>query len=126
MEYLAGIQESYQQLVYYDLVDAPELIRRHPYIRSGISLNYRMAPYNLRVNGKQLKVNAEYLKECREAHKVFAIFDLSINNAWEGEDRLATIASSKVSSEFAEEFLETYDGMLKKLMTTERLEQILL
>ena len=124
-EYLEGVQESYQELVYYDVVDTPELIRKHPNIRSGICLNFRTMPESFSLNGKPLKWNEAYAKELMDAHKAFTVFDLSIDNSVDGKEHFARIVSAKASAEFAEAFLTLYDRMLKELLEKERLEQIL-
>ena len=124
-EYLAGVQESYQQLVYYDVVDTPELIRKHPKIRSGICLNFRTVPEPLCLKGKPLKWNEAYVKELLDAHKAFTVFDLGIDNSRDGKEHFARIVSAKASAGFAEKFLMVYDSILMKLMESERLSQIL-
>ncbi len=124
-EYLSGIQDSYQNLVYYDVVDTPELIRKHPHIRSGICLNFRTKPEAQSLNGKPLRWNEEYVQELLEAHKAFTVFDLSIDNTPDGKEHFGRIVSAKASSKFVDAFLSVYDRMLVKLMEAERLEQIL-
>ena len=124
-EYLAGIQENYQNLVYYDVVDTPELIRKYPHIRSGICLNFRTKPEAQSLNGKPLRWNEEYVQELLEAHKAFTVFDLSIDNTPDGEEHFGRIVSAKASPGFVDSFLSVYDQMLVKLMEAERLEQIL-
>ena len=124
-EYLAGIQENYQNLVYYDVVDTPELIRKYPHIRSGICLNFRTKPEAQSLNGKPLRWNEEYVQELLEAHKAFTVFDLSIDNTPDGEEHFGRIVSAKASPWFVDSFLSVYDQMLVKLMEAERLEQIL-
>ena len=124
-EYLAGIQEGYQNLVYYDVVDTPELIRKHPHIRSGICLNFRTIPETLTLDGKPLKWEEEYAGELLKAHKAFTVFDLSIDNSPDGKEHFGRIVSAKASPAFVDSFLTTYDRMLKKLMEEEKLEQIL-
>ena len=118
-EYLAGIQVSYQNLVYHDVVDIPELIRKHPNIRSGFCLNFRTVPEPLSLNGKPLRVNEECWQELLEAHRPFTEFDLGIDNSRDGETHTAQVASTKASCAFVEEFLTVYDRTLRELMEEE-------
>lgn len=124
-EYLAGVQEGYQQLVYHDMIDTPELIQKHPHIRSGICLNFRTVPGSFHLDGKELKPDGAYVQELLKAHKALAVFDLGIDNSQDGKEHIGRIVSSKVSPESAREFLEAYDGLLKKLMEAESMEEIL-
>ena len=124
-EYLTGIQKSYQNLVYHDVVDLPELVHRHPNIRSEICLNFRTMPEPLRLNNKVLKINEEYWSELENAHRPFTAFDLGINNSPDGLTHIAQVSSAGASEEDVDRFLTAYDRMLWKLMKEETVGGIL-
>ncbi len=125
-EYLNRLQENYQTLVYYDVVDIPELVGKHPSIPSGICLNFREALGPLRLKGKSLKPNEEYLEELLMAHKPFTAFDLGIDTPPEGTPHTAQVSSAKASPEFIGKFLGIYDGMLRKIMEGATIDECLM
>ena len=106
-EYFISIEEQYQRLVYYDILDTFKTVSEYPEIMSGITFNLRD------MQGSMIKLGAkpqmsEFLDEINEAYKPFTDFDFIVNRLPKGYGFLATVASIKVSESFANEFITCF------------------
>jgi len=110
-EYFRRIEEQYQRLVYYDVLDTFETVAKHPGIMSGITFNFRdMQGIMLRLGKKMLL--SDFLDEINTVYKPFTDFDFIVNRLPKGYGYLVTVASVKVSGDFAEDFIKCFAGTI--------------
>ena len=105
-EYFGAIEEQYQKLVYYDVLEPFETVSRYPEIMSGITFNLRdLQGFVLKLGEKRLF--SGFLEEINAAYRPFTDFDLIINRYPKGYGYLVTVSSTKVSEEFAKDFISS-------------------
>ncbi len=114
-DYFESIKEQYQKLVYYDVVDTFDVVEKYPAIKSGITFNFRDLSYGILKTGDEMKLT-EFIDEPFEVNEPITYFDLFINRLPRSMGYTAVVASSKVSVEFANEFIRNLDENIRELL----------
>lgn len=114
-EYFSAIEEQYQKLVYYDILEPFESVSEYPEVISGITFNLRdLQGVGLKLGEKMLFPG--FLEEINGAYRPFTDFDLIINRYPKGYGYLVTIASAKVSEGFAKDFICSLDENVRRIL----------
>ncbi len=114
-EYFSAIEEQYQKLVYYDILGTFETATDYPEVLSGITFNLREPQgIALKLGGKRLI--SSYLEEINDAYRPFTDFDLIISRYPKGYGYLVTVSSTKVSEEFAKDFIRRLEENVRKIL----------
>jgi hypothetical protein len=114
-EYFSAIEEQYQKLVYYDIFEPFESVSNYPEVISGITLNLRdLQGYALKLGGKMLIPGN--LEELSAYYGPFTDFDLIINRYPKGYGYQVIIASTKVSEEFAKDFIRILEENVHRIL----------
>lgn len=127
-DYLMGVQDQYQKLVMNDVCDIPELLRKYPAVRSGISFNYMgtdKVRSSITLGGTVNEADYGYYEEMQRAHKTFTPFDLMVGRYPSYDGYQAVIASARVSTARAQAFLDLYDATLRKLLREDAMDRVL-
>ena len=126
-DFLTDIQDQYQNLVMHDVCDIPDLLRKNPAVRSGISFNYmgsEQVNFGIRLGGKECMADFDFYDEFLKTRPVFTSFDFLVRR-YPFEDGLrAMIASARITKEEAEAFLDVYVSVLKKIVLEDELENV--
>ncbi len=114
-DYFKEIEEQYQRLVYYDILETFETVWKYPAVWSGITFNLRdLQGVSIKLGEKRRF--SEFLDEINEYYKPFTDFDLIINRYPKGYGYLVSVVSTKVSTEFANDFIRCLDETVRKIL----------
>lgn len=117
-EVFEQIENQYQKLVYFDVVNTFDIVRKYPAIRSGITFNYRdLLPLFLRLGEK--RYGMEFIYEFYEVNKPYTDFDCLVNKLPLGYGYNMTISSAKINVELAEKFATEFDETVKAIIKAE-------
>ena len=117
-DYFRAIEGQYQNLVYYDVRDTFDNVKQFPAVKTGLTLNFRD------VQGFALKLGDEILfpefdTEFDEVNKAFTDFDFIINRLPGNRGYIVTLASAKVSDEFAGKFIDCFEDKVGYILEGE-------
>ena len=111
------IENQYQRLVYFDVLDTFDVVEKYPAIRSGITLNYRdFLTLSIDLGGKTYI--GDFLYEPYEINKPFTDFDFIVNRMPKGYGYNVVLSSAKVTGDFAKAFAEKFDAIMCEIINT--------
>lgn len=111
------IENQYQRLVYFDVLDTFDVVEKYPAIRSGITLNYRdFLTLSIDLGGKTYI--GDFLYEPYEINKPFTDFDFIVNKMPKGYGYNVVLSSAKVTGDFAKAFAEKFDAIMCEIINS--------